>query len=183
MKSASLKFPCYSKNQACLHSGNVRKEMRDSLFGKSETRSERFASSKSWNWKAGAQVHPTREKWFSPSLGDALSTFPSGEMLMSFVGKEPNHTFGGTVYCGCWLSSRLGPRQVSLTCPSFSFNSNTWKDNMLVENVRFSIRRYNMVHSNLPLYAKHVSLKHNPFSSKMKLCMFIFSDTILWRTC
>ena len=110
-----------------LHSGNVSKEMRASLFGKSEISSERFASSKSWNWKAGAQVQPTREKWVSLSLGGALSTVPSGEMLMSFVGKEPNHTFEGTVYCGCWLSRRLGPRQVSFTCPSLSFNSTTWK--------------------------------------------------------
>jgi hypothetical protein len=97
---------CYSKNlgevenQDAVQSGSVSKEMRCSLSGKRETSSERFATSKSWNWKAGAQVHPARAKWYSPFLEGSLTTAPSGETVMSFVGKDPNQTFGGTVYCG-----------------------------------------------------------------------------------
>ena len=57
-----------------------------------EDLTERFASSKSWNWKAGAQVQPMKKKWFSTSLGGALSIVPYGEMLISFVVKDPNQT-------------------------------------------------------------------------------------------
>ena len=101
-----------------------------------EDLTERFASSKSWNWKAGAQVQPMKKKWFSTSLGGALSIVPYGGNadFLCCRGPEPNHTFGGTVYCSRWLSSRLGPRQVSLTCPSLSFNSTIWKKiSMVVE--------------------------------------------------
>ena len=52
---------CKSQEQDFIHSGNVRKEMNISEPGNCEMSSERFPSSKSSNWKAGAQVHPTRE--------------------------------------------------------------------------------------------------------------------------
>lgn len=42
-------------------SGNVSNVIRGSILGQCLMSSERFANSKSWNWKAGAQVHPTRE--------------------------------------------------------------------------------------------------------------------------
>lgn len=61
--------------------------------------SDRLASSKSSNWKAGAHVHPTKEKCSSGSLRGAVLTAPfSDEIMMSWVGNAPNHTLGGTVY-------------------------------------------------------------------------------------
>lgn len=99
--------------------------MRISCLGKRVISSDRFASSKSWNWKAGAQVHPTSEKWLSASLGPFFVTAPSVEMLKSFVGNAPNQTFGSTVYCTFWSFSKSGPRHVSFTCPSFSSSSMT----------------------------------------------------------
>ncbi|GER40937.1 cyclic nucleotide gated channel 3 [Striga asiatica] len=81
------------------HSSKVRMETSDSYSGKRETSSTRFASSKSSNWNAGAQVHPTREKCCSESLVARLAAKPSDEMLISLVGNAPNQTFGGTMCC------------------------------------------------------------------------------------
>jgi hypothetical protein len=61
---------------------------------------------------------------------------------MSFVGYDPNQTFGGTVYCGCSFSIRLGPRRVSFTCPSFSFSSNIYNKNRVIYIL-------SMAHSNI----------------------------------
>lgn len=108
--------------------------MRALCAGNREMRSEYFASSKSTNSKAGAHVHPTREKCFSASLGGFFSTVLSVVMLKSLVGNAPNHTFGGTVYWNSWFSCIiLDPRFVNLTLPSASFISTTWKKNGLEE--------------------------------------------------
>lgn len=103
--------------------------MRDLKAGNREIRSDCFASSKSSNWKAGAQVQPTREKWCSESLGGSLTVSMLSETCTSKAGNAPNQTFGWTVCCTCWLTSRTsGPRHVSLPVPPSSSNSNTWKN-------------------------------------------------------
>lgn len=85
MWSASLMFPCHTENRTHL-------PFIQGMKARDEDLTKRFASSKSWNWKAGAQVQPMRKKWFSTSLGGALSIVSSGEMLMFFVVKDPNQT-------------------------------------------------------------------------------------------
>lgn len=102
--------------------------MRDWKAGKREISSDRFASSKSSNWKPGAQVQPTREKCSSGSLDGSLKTSMLSEISTSLAGNAPNQTFGGTVYWTCWCSAKTsGPRQVNLPVPPWSSNSNTWK--------------------------------------------------------
>ncbi len=90
-----------------------------------------FASSKSSNWKAGAHVQPTNEKWCSGSRDAAFNNGPElpsswwvGMCKMSLVGYAPNHSMGFISYWGVWPAAKSDPNTVCFMLPSLS-SSNT----------------------------------------------------------
>ncbi len=126
-------------NHCCHHASSllttyscVRNLMKSCAFLGCEAKSSAwFASSKSSNWKAGAHVQPTNEKWCSGSRDVAFNNgpeFPSssweGMCKMSLVGYAPNHSMGFISYWGVWPAAKSDPNTVCFMLPSLS-SSNT----------------------------------------------------------
>ncbi len=126
-------------NHCCHHAfsllttySSVRNLMKSCAFLGCEAKSSAwFASSKSSNWKAGAHVQPTNEKWCSGSRDAAFNNGPElpssswgGMCKMSLVGYAPNHSMGFISYWGIWPAAKSDPNTVCFMLPSLS-SSNT----------------------------------------------------------
>ncbi len=124
-------FSHHASSLLTTYSG-VRNLMKSCAFLGCEAKSSAwFASSKSSNWKAGAHVQPTNEKWCSGSRDAAFNNGPElpssswgGMCKMSLVGYAPNNSMGFTSYWGVWPAAKSNPNTVCFMLPSLS-SSNT----------------------------------------------------------